>query len=683
MKAYLSTLQLPGTLVHGSNPLPIFRDPVKDKASKSDGTLTEEEMKHLGSETGYRVLPYRLYDKYDRDKHMVELKTVVLENDLVRAEFLPEQGGRLYSMVNKKTGKDVFLRNPVYQPANLGIVDAWYSGGVEWNVAQYGHTFTSNLPVFFARVKQGDYEFIRMYDYERCKRLFYHIDFHLPDGSEVLYAYMRMVNDEAERKPTYWWTNAALPENRNVRVFSGTDEVMFLRPESIGNNVDPVRIFGHAKLPVLPTLPDFDSTYPENSNYANEFFFQNKADDKSPWSAAAYDDGTLYFDRSVQPLRYRKLFCWGSHRGGRRWCDYLSVPGEESHYIELQAGLAPTQLNGVEIPGNTTFSFMQAFGMTSFADRKAPYDKDWSKSKEYVQAQIEAALPEQTMAEANERFSKMADLGISEVLSAGAGWGALEELRRAYAGQRGAPAYLQFPTATIGPEQLPWVTLLERGAMTEQDALSTPPSWMTDPNWLAILEKSVAGGGDNATAHLHIGVMQYESFDFERGIAAWEKSNEQKKTPWALRNLSVAAQRKGDLERATALMREAWELEHYAIDPAFTQEYFDLLIQNGMFEHIWDIYQTLPAELKENERILMQVGYSAVELDKIDFVELLVTREFAHIREGDNLLVDMWFKYAAKQEAKRRGVALSEALYKEVRRELLPPSNIDFRMVDH
>lgn len=683
MKAYVSTLRLPGTLVQGSNPLPIFRDPVKDKASKSDGTLTPEEMKNLGNETGYRVLPYRLYDKYDRDKKMIELKTVVLENDLVRVEFLPQQGGRLYSMVDKATGKDVFLRNPVYQPANLGILDAWFSGGVEWNVAQYGHTFTSNLPVFFAKIKQGDYEFVRMYDYERCKRLFYHIDFHLPQGSRVLFAYIRMINDEPVRKPTYWWTNAALPENRNVRVFSCTDEVMFLRPESIGNNVNPVRIFGHSKLPVLPTLPDFDSTYPENSNYSNEFFFQNKADEPSPWSAAAYNDGTLYFDRSVNPLRYRKMFCWGSHRGGRRWCDYLSVPGEGSHYIELQAGLTPTQLNGIDMEGNTTLSFMQAFGSTTFQDLKAPYQEDWLQSQAYIRSQVDAALPPEAMRQAWEQFSAMADCPVTEVLSEGAGWGALEQLRRSRCGEGDIPSCMAFSPATMGAEQLPWITLLETGSMTDLDPLSTPASWMTDPHWQALLERSVAAGGDNATARLHLGIMKYEAFDFDGGVADWRLSLERKANPWALRNLSVAALRGGKLDEAVELMRQALELENHRIDPAFLQEYFDLLVQKGDFQLIWDTYQALPGGLKENERLMVQAGYSAVELDKIDFVEMLVAREFAHIREGDNLLVDMWFKYAAKQEAKKRGVPFSQELYKEVRRTQLPPANIDFRMVDN
>lgn len=682
MKAYLSTIQIKGTLVTGSNPLPIFRDPVKDKASKSDGTLNAEEMSKLGYETGYRVLPYRLYDKYDRNKKMIQLKTVVLENDLMQATFLPEQGGRLYSLRDKHTGEEVFLKNPVYQPCNLGILDAWFSGGVEWNVAQYGHTFTSNLPVFFAKVKQGDETFLRMYDYERCKRLFYHIDFHLPEGSRVLYAYIRIINDENAKKPMYWWTNAAIPENRNVRVFSCTDEVMFLRPESIGNNVNPVRIFGHAKLPVLPTLPDFDSTYPSNSNYSNEFFFQNGADIASPWSAAAYNDGTLYFDRSTQPLRFRKMFCWGNHRGGRRWCDYLSVPGDQSHYIELQAGITPTQLNGIDIEANTQWRYTQAFGVTRFTDQEKPFCEDWCKARDYVAECIEKALPEQAMMQAHARFATMEDAEVCEVLSMGAGWGALEAMRRARCGGNAIPKGMSFPTSSIGREQMPWVALLETGILPEQGMLDTPPSWMTDANWMELLEKSLPGG-DNATVRLHLGVMKYESFRFEEGIAEWKKSLELNRNPWALRNLVVAEKRAGHLDAAITLMEEALTLEGNCIDKAFTEEYFDLLIAAGRFEALWSAYEALPESRKQADRILMQAGYAAVELDKTDFVEKLMDREFANIREGDNLLVDMWFKYATKREAVQRGVPYSEELYKEIRRTKLPPANFDFRMVDN
>ena len=32
------------------------------------------------------------------------------------------------------------------------------------------------------------------------------------------------------------------------------------------------------------------------------------------------------------------MFCWGTHEGGQRWCEYLANK-EEGNYVELQAGL--------------------------------------------------------------------------------------------------------------------------------------------------------------------------------------------------------------------------------------------------------------------------------------------------------------------------------------------------------
>ena len=105
MQARLGTLKILGTKAHGEHPLPIFRDIEADKPSRGDGTLLPEEEKLLGANTGFRVLPYRMIDKYDRKKHEITLKTAVLENAKLVATFLPEQGGRLWSLKNKATGK--------------------------------------------------------------------------------------------------------------------------------------------------------------------------------------------------------------------------------------------------------------------------------------------------------------------------------------------------------------------------------------------------------------------------------------------------------------------------------------------------------------------------------------------------------------------------------------------------
>lgn len=151
MRAYIEVEKIQGCYIEGEHPLPIFRDMEENKPSRGDGTLAAEEEKQLGEHTGFRVLPYRMQDKYSREKKPIFLKTVVLENEKRRAVFLPEYGGRLQSFVNKETGKEILYRNPVFQPANLGIRNAWFSGGVEWNAAQYGHTVYSSSPVYFAK----------------------------------------------------------------------------------------------------------------------------------------------------------------------------------------------------------------------------------------------------------------------------------------------------------------------------------------------------------------------------------------------------------------------------------------------------------------------------------------------------------------------------------------------------
>ena len=55
---------------------------------------------------------------------------------------------------------------------------------------------------------------LRMYEYERLRGVSFQMDFFLPDGSRVLFARMRLVNENAQTVPTYWWSNIAVPEWR-------------------------------------------------------------------------------------------------------------------------------------------------------------------------------------------------------------------------------------------------------------------------------------------------------------------------------------------------------------------------------------------------------------------------------------------------------------------------------------
>ncbi len=680
MKARISSLNICGTKVTGDNPLPIFRDVEADKPSRGDGTLLPEEEKLLGANTGFRVLPYRMLDKYDRNKHEIQLKTAVLENDRLEAVFLPEQGGRLWSLKNKTTGKEILYKNPVFQPANLGIRNAWFSGGVEWNCGQYGHVVYSSSPVFFARITAPDgEEFLRMYEFERMKRLFIQIDFHLPDGAEAIYAHVCIFNQDDREQSMYWWSNIAIQATEKLRVFSDAQDVIYLDPDSISDNVNPVRVFGRTKLPFLPTLPQKDSSYPFNATYSNEFFFQNEEKPDACWSAAAYEDGRLFYEASTLPLRFRKMFCWGSHGGGRRWCEYLANK-EEGNYVELQAGLAPTQLNSIYIPAHTVWSFTQAIGETFLSDCAAPYAEIYADAQRSVKTAVRRAMPVELLASMDQDFRKKAVLATEEILSAGAGWGALEERRGG-----AIPASMYFPASTLGPEQEPWLGLLEKGWMERTDVRMAPASWMVDEHFLPLLEESVKKPeGDHYLSRLQLGVMLYELGRREEGVRQWELSLERERSPFALRNLAYDAGQKKDLEKAVELMKEAVRLEDGAIDRAFSEELMELLLASGRFEEAWDFYQGLPEAYRSQDRLSMQAGVAAMELPepRLAFVEALFTRDIACIREGDNTLTDLYKRYKVRSLLvdKEQSMTMEEA-ERYVEKNCEPPYWIDFRMV--
>jgi hypothetical protein len=82
--------------------------------------------------------------------------------------FFTELGGRLISLYDKKSERELLHRNPVFQPANLAIRNAWFSGGIDWNIGQFGHTFTTCA--HFTALSRGDDEpGLRFYEYERSR----------------------------------------------------------------------------------------------------------------------------------------------------------------------------------------------------------------------------------------------------------------------------------------------------------------------------------------------------------------------------------------------------------------------------------------------------------------------------------------------------------------------------------
>ena len=347
---------IPAADLGPENPLPVFRGPNPDSAVNAESSIPEEDRRYLGWRTAYRVLPYRQQDGYNRDKKPRAFQAAVLENEILRAIFLPEVGGHLASLLHKPSGRELLERNPVFQPANLALRNAWVSGGIEWNTSQLGHYYLTCSPIFAARVtgSQGE-PVLRLYEWDRVKCFPWQIDFHLPPGSPFLFSRVRLVNPHDAEIPMYWWTNIAVPEKPGHRTmvpaetalhgsFEGFRLVRMPLMPFIAHapNWQPGAMPGRRSANIFPAPETqstahmspkiLDVTYPTQLPNSGSIFF-SIAEQQRRWIASLDEAGRGLVHASTARMRGRKMFYWGMSQGGRRWQEYRS----EEHTSELQS----------------------------------------------------------------------------------------------------------------------------------------------------------------------------------------------------------------------------------------------------------------------------------------------------------------------------------------------------------
>ena len=74
-----------------------------DLHTVTDPGDADPEMRHnIGYGRVHSVLPYLVQDGYGRERGQVEHKVAMLENEVLRATFLLDLGGRLHRLVAAK-----------------------------------------------------------------------------------------------------------------------------------------------------------------------------------------------------------------------------------------------------------------------------------------------------------------------------------------------------------------------------------------------------------------------------------------------------------------------------------------------------------------------------------------------------------------------------------------------------
>ena len=511
------------------------------------------------------LAPYLLQDDYGRERVPTSHPAVVLENEVLRATVLPGLGGRLTSLAHRPSGRELLHANPVVQPGNLALRDAWVAGGTEWNLGTTGHSPLTCSPLHAALVEgqvHGEVvPVLRMWELERLRGLVQQLDLWLPPGSPVLLVSVRVRNPRTVEVPLYWWSNTAVPESDGVRVVAPADAAWHLGDDRVLARVD------------VPGEPDV--TYPACSPRAADWFF-DVADEQRPYVAALDAAGRGLVQSSTSPLRGRKLFVWGRGRGGDRWQEWLSPEG--GRYLEIQAGVAATQLEHVPLPARSTLSWVETYGLGE-VDPSTVHGP-WARAREAVATEVQRLAPDAWLAGRSAWADELADVAPTRLLHDGSGWGALEERRRAAAGEPPpATAGTPFPAAGLGPEQATWTALLASGRVPDHDPAVAPASYV-GPDWTPLLEAAVAPSAHPGwAAWLHVGVARWEAGDHDGAVTAWRRSLEAADQPWAHRLLAVAHRARGDDAGALAAY-EAAERAAPGLRPLVV-EHLRLLVSQG------------------------------------------------------------------------------------------------------
>lgn len=636
--------------------MPRFRwqQPTPNRPTPPDVGLTEEESRngfHWGEDS---ILPYQVSDDYDREVRPAQLDCLVIENKRLRAVVAPSLGGRLLELKDLTTGRDLVFRNPVFQPANLAALNAWFSGGIEWNGLTPGHTPFTCAPVFAGVCNTPQGPILRIYEFDRIVEATWQVDLYLPAGSAALFAHGRIVNPSAEAKLAYWWTNIAAPMSDGTRVLSPAEySVEHIWP---GNNL------GRCDFP----RADWDASYPDNWQNATSVFFRAPSAPRR-FVMSVDKQGYGLAQTSTAEMAGRKFFYFGSAPGGQNWMDYLSRPGE-GKYLEIQSGITPTQNQRFALAGGEELDWTEAFFPVGIEAAKA-HDTDYRAATSHAARSVDAAVPAVELARVDAFLREQARLPLDERYSAGQPWGIRQEQLL------GKPLAAGLDFAVDAPGDA-WDDLARGTTISVQNLARIPEGIPVSKLWVERLFASTEIEGWTWLHELTLATALCDQGNTEAARQHIDRSLALRST-WLGHRLRALLD--PDTDAAAADYLQAWQSND--APPELAVEIAIYFMKTERSENLKTFVESLPPAVRDNERIILARAVVAANDGAFDELErLLFSRQFATIREGETLLSDLWVRLRKGRLEARLGRAATAT---ETRQDLaahpMPPS-LDLRM---
>lgn len=594
--------------------------------------LDEDDEIYEGYGRRKNAYPYRQYNQYTRELKEREIKTAVLENKHLKAVFLPEYGGRLWELWDKATGKNLLYTNDVLRFSNLAVRNAWYSGGVEWNIGIIGHTPYTTAPLYTAVTQtQSGAPVLRMYEYERIRKVPYQMDFWLEEEDRVLNCRMRIVNESEEVIPMYWWSNMAVPEYEGGRVIVPAEKA-FTNAAGVVYKV------------AIPMVQGVDVTEYKRIPKSVDYFFDIE-DEMLKYIANIDKDGYGLLQTSTGRLRSRKLFSWGNGEASDHWQEFLT--DQAGRYLEIQAGLGKTQYGCIPMAPHTAWEWLEQYGPASFPE--AAKANSHKEREEMLTEALEKANCAESM-EQKLKDTKAMATGRAKLVMAGSGYGALA--------QRGRwSEHLEF---TISADSLKkWKEFFETGVLHKPDPKLAPDEFLIEADNLDFLVNTLeTSNKENWYAYYQAGIGYFTVGDYGQAEHCLRRSNDLEANPWACHALACICLMGKDSVGAADWMSRGLSMESQNI--SYLKEALKILYHSGAYKKIVEFYENLKTEIQQVGKLkyyyiaaLNKLGEVQRAYDTLEEDGGLVIDD---IREGEDSISQLWSELSEKLWGEKKKV---------------------------
>jgi tetratricopeptide (TPR) repeat protein len=277
------------------------------------------------------IYPHPMYDVLTGIKKDQAYKVVNIENEYTRFCVAPQLGGRILSAQDKSDQYDFFYHQHVIKPALIGMIGAWISGGVEWNIPDH-HRATSNLPIDYTLQSNPDgSRTIWVGETELSRSLRWVVGLTLHPGRSYIEATVKVINATPFAQSFLYWANVSVHANKDYQVIfppSTQFGAQHAKREFVNWPIGQGMYGGVDRTGV-------DLSRWKNFPSAASIFAWNFTDDFLAGYDHGKDAGTVHV-ANHHIVTGKKFFEWGNNEAANMWEKMLT--DSDGQYLELMVG---------------------------------------------------------------------------------------------------------------------------------------------------------------------------------------------------------------------------------------------------------------------------------------------------------------------------------------------------------